>query len=208
MRSVSSPMALSMMMAGPSGPAMRRQMASPSSPGSMMSSTTRSTGPFDRIRSISLASPAVSTTKPWRVRKSDTTSRMPGSSSTIRMRTAGPLSVRVAVFSARVCMPPYRKMSQHPDFRTETALFAGFGQGLVGNPGIGAPFRAKGGHRSVSRHEGDIVAQRPELGGDGGDQLAIVAARKVGPPDRVLEQHVADLGEARLAMEEDHVAGR
>ena len=35
-----------------------------------------------------------------------------------------------------------------------------------------------------------------------------IAAREVGAADGALEQHVADLGEPRLAVEEDHMAGR
>src|SRR5579864_4118440 len=123
MRSVSSPMALSMMIAGPSGPAMRRQMASPSSPGSMMSSTIRSIGPRARICSISEASPAVSTAKLCRRRNSETTSRMPGSSSTIKTRACGPPSVLRAAISDSTCMALYPVGRLQPHFNAETASY-------------------------------------------------------------------------------------
>ena len=58
----------------------------------------------------------------------------------------------------------------------------------------------------MAGHEGDILAQGPELAGDGGDQLGIAAAGEVGAAYGALEQDVPDLGEAGLAMEEDHMA--
>jgi len=60
----------------------------------------------------------------------------------------------------------------------------------------------------VSRDEGDVIAQRPQLGGDRRQQGLMIAAQEVGAPDRALKQHVADLGEAGLAVEEDHMARR
>src|SRR5690606_35196065 len=69
-----------------------------------------------------------------------------------------------------------------------------------------APFGAEGRDRPVARHEGDVIAQRPQLAGDGGDQVGVVAAREIRPADRAAEQHVADLGEARLAVEEHYMA--
>ena len=44
--------------------------------------------------------------------------------------------------------------------------------------------------------------------GDRVEQVLVVAHRKIGAPDRSLEQHVAHLGEPRLAVEEDDVSGR
>src|SRR5260221_4598078 len=81
-------------------------------------------------------------------------------------------------------------------------------QHLVGDERIVLAFQAEGGDLVVPWNEGHIVAQRPELTGDRGDQVLEVAARKVGPPDGASEQHIADLSEAALAMEEDHVSRR
>src|SRR6185503_11438172 len=47
---------------------------------------------------------------------------------------------------------------------------------------------AEGRHRAVAGDEGRLVAHRPQPLGDGGDQLLLVAVRKVPPPDRALEQ--------------------
>ena len=61
---------------------------------------------------------------------------------------------------------------------------------------IAASFLAEARHRSVTGHETDIVAERPELGGDRFDQRRVIAAREIGAADRALEQHVADQREA------------
>src|SRR6185503_9444779 len=53
----------------------------------------------------------------------------------------------------------------------------------VCDEGVGAAFLAEGRGRAVARHESDIVAQWPELAGDGVDQLLVVAARKIGAAD-------------------------
>src|SRR5258706_4430456 len=81
-------------------------------------------------------------------------------------------------------------------------------QHLVGDERIVLAFQAEGGDLVVPRNKGHVVAQRPELAGDRGDQILEVAARKVGAPDRASEQHIADLGEAAPAVEEDHMSGR
>ena len=59
----------------------------------------------------------------------------------------------------------------------------------------------------MAGHELNVVAQRPQLGDDGLKQGLGVAARKVGTPDRSRKQHVSDLGEPGLTIEEDHVSG-
>ena len=58
----------------------------------------------------------------------------------------------------------------------------------------------------MAGHELDVFAQGPELTGNGLDQLGMISAWKVGAADRSLEQHVAHLGEASLAIEKDNVA--
>jgi hypothetical protein len=77
-----------MMMAGASGAAMRRAIESPSSPGIIRSSTTRSNGcaAVASARSMLAPSSAVSTAKPCLPRNSEISARMPGSSSTTRRR--------------------------------------------------------------------------------------------------------------------------
>jgi hypothetical protein len=54
-------MALTMMIAGPPSAVSRRQIESPSSPGSIRSSTTRSIGAPPSTLSMALASPATCT---------------------------------------------------------------------------------------------------------------------------------------------------
>ena len=44
----------------------------------------------------------------------------------------------------------------------------------------------------MARHEGDIVAERKQLGADRVDQVGVIALRKIRAADRALEQHVAD----------------
>src|SRR5258706_12487111 len=68
-------------------------------------------------------------------------------------------------------------------------------QHLVGDERIVLAFHAEGGNLIVPRNKGHVVAQRPELAGDRGDQILEVAAWKVGPPDGAPEQHIADLSE-------------
>src|SRR5271154_2251500 len=80
-------------------------------------------------------------------------------------------------------------------------------QRLVGDEGVGAALLAKGRELFVTGHESYVIAQRPKLLGDRGDQVREAAARKVGAADRAGEEDVANLGEPGLAVEEDHVAG-
>src|SRR5438132_1321808 len=132
---------------------------------------------------------------------------MPGSSSTIRMRA--PEVVMSIESSMRPMLGRYRNIRisrlKSPGPR---GVLAHLGNHLVGDEGIGPPLLAEGGHRPVAGHELDIVAERPEASGDRLDQLGVVAAREIRPPDGALEQHVAHLGELRLAVEEDHMARR
>ena len=63
-------------------------------------------------------------------------------------------------------------------------------------------------HRAVARYEAHIVAERKELLADRRDQRTMVAARKIAAPDRALEQHIADKGEAGGRIVEHDVPGR
>src|SRR5690606_29393781 len=92
--------------------------------------------------------------------------------------------------------------------RAGAARRAGSGERVVPDEGIVGALLAEGGHRPVARHEGDVVAQRPELVADRVDQVRMVAARKVRPADRAVEQDVAHDREPRLPMEEHDMAGR
>src|SRR6476620_3657287 len=77
----------------------------------------------------------------------------------------------------------------------------------VADERVGAPLVAEGRYRTMSRDEGGVVAHRPQLLGDRADQLLLVAARKIPPPDRALEQDVADRREVRGRMVEHDMAG-
>ena len=63
-------------------------------------------------------------------------------------------------------------------------------------------------HRPVAGNEGDIVAQRPELEVNRRDQGVEIAARKIRPPDRPLEEHIAGKQYAARLIEKDDMAGR
>ena len=52
-----------------------------------------------------------------------------------------------------------------------------------------------------------LIAQGPEPLGDGIEQLLMVAAGKICPPDRALEQHIADQRQMAGGMVEDNMAG-
>jgi len=56
--------------------------------------------------------------------------------------------------------------------------------------------------------EGDIVTERKELLANRTDQGRVIAARKVGSPDRSGEQDVPNDGHLRLGMEEHHMTRR
>src|SRR6185369_7799582 len=128
---------------------------------------------------------------------------MPGSSSTIRMRAPAVVMSIVCSMAAMLNAAGNIWIS-----RLKSPTGPSLGEGVVGNERVRLPLLAEGRHRPVTRHEADVVAQRPEPRGDRLDQLGVVAAREVGAPDRALEKHVADLGEPRLAVEEDHMPGR
>jgi len=59
----------------------------------------------------------------------------------------------------------------------------------------------------MARHEGDIVTEWPQLGHDRIHQGLGVAAGKICPPDRALEQDVTDLSKSGGTVEEDDMAG-
>ncbi len=56
--------------------------------------------------------------------------------------------------------------------------------------------------------EHHIFAERPEALGDAVNQILMIALGEIGPPDRALEQHIADNRKAAWFVEEHHVAGR
>src|SRR3546814_7296925 len=56
--------------------------------------------------------------------------------------------------------------------------------------------------------EGGGVAEWPELGGAGLDEVRVIAHREVGAADRTLEQHVADDRQLRRRMVKHDMAGR
>ena len=60
----------------------------------------------------------------------------------------------------------------------------------------------------MSRHERDVVAERPEFFVYGAHEIGVVAARKISSPDRSREQDVADQREPVFPAEEHHVTRR
>src|ERR1700756_3277629 len=62
--------------------------------------------------------------------------------------------------------------------------------------------------RAVTADETDVVAERQQFFGDRADQRGMAAARQIGAADRAVEQHVADMGETHLLVEEDYAARR
>ena len=44
----------------------------------------------------------------------------------------------------------------------------------------------------MARNERYVVAKRPQLRDDGIDELVMIAAWEIGPPDRALEEDVAN----------------
>src|SRR3546814_9321432 len=52
----------------------------------------------------------------------------------------------------------------------------------------------------MPRQKGRVAAKRPQLARNRIEQLLVVAARKVGAPDRSLKDHVADDRELRRRM--------
>src|ERR1700726_3189956 len=103
---------------------------------------------------------------------------MPGSSSTIRMRAPAVLISRICSMLATLLPPRNAAISR---------LKSPVRQDGVGDEGVGLPLLAETRHGPVARHEPHVVAQWPQLGGDGLDQVGVIAARKVGAPDRALE---------------------
>src|SRR4051794_25845193 len=77
------------------------------------------------------------------------------------------------------------------------------GEYRISDERIGLPLMSERGHRAVPRHEGGLVAHRPEALGDGADELLLVAALEVPAADGAAEQHIADEREVRFAMMED-----
>ena len=46
--------------------------------------------------------------------------------------------------------------------------------------------------RAMARNERYVVAKRPQLRDDGIDELVMIAAREIGPPDRALKEDIAN----------------
>ncbi len=60
----------------------------------------------------------------------------------------------------------------------------------------------------MAADEADIVAERQQFRLDRRDQRRMAAAGQIGAADRAVEQHVADIGEAHVPVEEHHAARR
>ena len=75
------------------------------------------------------------------------------------------------------------------------------------NIGVFPPLGTQGGHGTVAGDEAHVIPQWKEPLGDGGDQLVVIAPRKIRAPDGALEQDVAHLGEPPLGVEEHHMTG-
>src|SRR3954469_13331652 len=99
---------------------------------------------------------------------------MPGSSSTIRMRAPEVLMSVLGSMAAMLVAARNRAISR---------LKSRLRQNGVGDKRIGLPLLAEGRQRPMPRHEAHVVAERPQPRRDRLDQLGVVAARKVGPPD-------------------------
>src|SRR3954468_17940607 len=73
---------------------------------------------------------------------------------------------------------------------------------------IGHALMADAGPRAMTADKTDIVAKRQQFFGDRPDQHFVAGAGQVGTADRAVEQHVADMGEAQVLVEEHHAARR
>ena len=73
--------------------------------------------------------------------------------------------------------------------------------------GVAAPLLTEGRHGAMTGDETHGVAEWKEPVTDRVEKLAMVAARKVGAPDRAAKEHVADLGQLRFGLMEDDVSG-
>src|SRR5215475_6581402 len=60
----------------------------------------------------------------------------------------------------------------------------------------------------MAADEADIVPERQELLGDRLDKRGVAAAGQVGAPDRAVEQHITDMGEAQFLIDVDDAARR
>ena len=78
----------------------------------------------------------------------------------------------------------------------------------VGDKRVHLSLLTEGGHRTMAWNESHVIAQRPQPGRDGFDQVCMIAAREIRASNGPLKKHIADLGEARLAMEKDDVSRR
>ena len=79
-------------------------------------------------------------------------------------------------------------------------------EALSAKVGIGASFVSDGGHGAMPRDEAEIVAQREELLLNRIEELAVIAARKVGAADGSPKEHVADLRQSIRGVDEHHMA--
>ena len=58
----------------------------------------------------------------------------------------------------------------------------------------------------MSRHEGNVVAKRPQLAGDRRNQRVVVPAREIGATDGTLKQHIADQRQLLRTVKQYNVA--
>src|SRR5215469_18212346 len=145
-----------------------------------------------------------------------------------RAFTGGELSVRTAISPSfarsvtslmadilfRPCVAVGRKSAWAPE-RVQTgradgvvAAASGSAEREVGDVRIGFPLPAERRHLPVARYEAHFVAERPESLRDRADEVAVIAAGKVGAPHRAREEHVADQRQPDALVEEHDVAGR
>jgi hypothetical protein len=76
----------------------------------------------------------------------------------------------------------------------------------AGEERIGPPLLADAGAGTVPTDEADIVAEGQQLVGDGLDQGGVTATGDVAAADRAIEEHVANMGETDLLVEENDAA--
>src|SRR5687768_7242053 len=128
---------------------------------------------------------------------------MPGSSSTIRMRAPAPAMSVASSMGGKMCVRRNARMSHLKPrcYCAHSPPSSLIREHHVGDERVGLALVAEGRHRAVPRHETDVFAERPQLAGDGLDQVPVAAAREVGAANGALEENVSDLGEPRLAVE-------
>jgi hypothetical protein len=73
---------------------------------------------------------------------------------------------------------------------------------------VGFAFPAEIANLAMARHKVDIIAIRPELARDRGDQIVKIALGKVRATDRAFEQQITDKGQLGILIDDRDMAGR